>query len=89
MDYSLKLRKKEISMRLKFLAKIWPAVLCSLMLMGTVPRNTYADDIDPGCPSTCTNPSVPSVPEPDLGLVGYAIGFLGVGIAAARSKLRR
>src|SRR5437870_1691727 len=77
MDFSLELAKRRFEfMRLTFLSRISPIVLCSLILIGAVPRHTYATDLDLGCPdpSVCT-----TVPEPDPGLISYAIGFLGIG----------
>ncbi len=78
--------------------RLWLIVLCFLMLMVLVPRSTYAalgevggqcNDPTAECFSHAAEAAAQSVPEPDPGLVGYAMGFLGVGIAAARLKFSR
>ena len=76
-------------MRLKFLAKVFPMSLCCLILVATFTRTGHAGAMPcmavpvhfPGM-QTC-------MPEPDPGIIPYALGFLGVGIVALRSKFRR
>jgi len=74
-------------MRLKWVAKVLPMIVCSLILVATVTRTGYAEQ----CMAVPMHGlgMITCVPEPDPGIITYALGLVGVGIVALRSKLRR
>ena len=81
-------------MRLKFLAKVLPIALCSLILVAAFTHTSYA--AGEGCmaipalsPGMAISPLLTCVPEPDPGIITYALGLVGVGIVALRAKFRR
>ena len=75
-------------MSLKFLAKVFPMTLCFLILVTTLTRTGHA-----AMPCGVIPVHFPSmqtcVPEPDPGIITYALGLLGAGFVALRSKFRR
>jgi hypothetical protein len=74
-------------MRLKFLAKVLPLTLCSLIWVAAFAVTSYAEE----CMAVPVHGlgMVACMPEPSPGIITYALGFLGAGIVALRSKLGR
>ena len=78
-------------MRLKVLVKVLPMVLCSLILVATLTQTSYAVQTCMAIP--LHGPGMQAlppcnVPEPDPGIVTYALGLLGGAVVALRSKFR-
>ena len=78
-------------MRLKFLAKLVLIASCSVIFVATVTSTGYSAEPCMAVPLLGAGMQVPcvTVPEPAAGIITYALGLLGVGIVALRSKLGR
>jgi len=79
-------------MRLKFLAKVLLMGFCSLIVVAAVARMGYSAEPCMAVPLLSPSLQLPpcvSVPEPPAGIITYALGLLGAGIVALKSKLGR
>ncbi len=80
-------------MRLKFLAKVFLMGFCSLIVVAAFVRMGYAAGepcmaVPLLSPTLDTNGCI-TVPEAPAGIITYALGFLGAGIVALKSKFGR
>jgi hypothetical protein len=75
-------------MRSNILAKVLPMIFCSLIIVAAVTPVAYASEACMAIPvhglgmQTC-------MPEPEPGIIMYALGLAGVGVVALRSRLGR
>jgi len=79
--------EKGASMRLNLLARVLLMASCSLIFVAIVARTGYSAEPCMAIPMVTPVPC--SVPEPVPGIITYALGFLGAGIAALSLKLGR